>query len=262
MLVTWNPEPILFSWKFIAIRWYGIFFAFAFISGGIIGNWILKRESKDPESLDRIMVHMIIGTLVGARLGHCLFYDPVYYLSNPFEIIKIWEGGLASHGALIGIVLAMYLYSRKTPDQTFSWIMDRVGITAGIGSGFIRLGNLFNSEIIGKPTGSDWGFIFLRIDNIPRHPTQLYEAGAYFLSFLAVLFFYLKKDFANKPGFLIGLTFATLLPARFFIEYFKEIQSIFEKGWVLNLGQLLSIPFFLLGVFLMLKALKERPSRS
>lgn len=260
MIVHWDPDPIIFSIGFVSMRWYGLFFATAFLSGGILGSWILKREGKAPESLDRIMIHMIVGTIVGARLGHCLFYEPGFYLSNPIEILKIWRGGLASHGGAAGIIIAMYLYSRKTPDQSFIWIMDRVGLTAAIGAALIRLGNLFNSEIIGLPTGGDWGFVFLKIDNIPRHPTQLYESIAYFIVFLILLAVYLRKDLAAKKGLIIGLSFALLMPARAVIEVLKENQSAFEEGWTLNLGQLLSIPFFLMGVYLVFRALRSRPT--
>lgn len=257
MIISWDPDPILFSWGFLAMRWYGIFFAFAFISGGLLGAWILKRESKPPESLDRIMIYMIIGTLLGARLGHCLFYEPEFYLANPIEILKIWRGGLASHGAGIGIILAMYLYTRNTPDQSFLWLLDRVGLTSALGAAWIRLGNFFNSEILGKPTNGDWGVIFKRVDLIPRHPTQLYESLAYLLIFFLLLMLYLRKELADKPGFLSGMTFLTLLPGRLAIEFFKEIQSPFEEGWLLNLGQLLSLPFILLGLVLVFRAFQS-----
>lgn len=259
MLIEWGPNPILFSWGIITIRWYGIFFALAFISGGILGTWILKRESKPPESIDRIMLYMIVATIVGSRIGHCLFYDPVYYLSNPLEILKIWKGGLASHGGAIGIIFAFYLYSKRTPDQPFFWILDRVAVTGALGSAYVRIGNLFNSEIIGLPTNADWGFIFTRIDNIPRHPTQLYESATYLVIFLILLFLYLRKDLADRKGFLSGMTLVLLLPARLMIEFLKENQSAFEEGWVLNMGQLLSILLFLVGIGFLVKAFKQKP---
>lgn len=258
MILTWDPDPIIFSLGFLTMRWYGLFFASSFLSGAVLGTWILKREGKAPESLDRIMLYMIIGTIVGARLGHCLFYEPELYLSNPLEILKIWNGGLASHGAGIGIILAIYLYSRKTPDQPFLWILDRVGITAAIGCALIRIGNLFNSEIVGKPTSGDWGVIYSRIDLIPRHPTQIYESLAYLAIFFLLLGLYLRKDLASKAGFLSGMTFVTLLPARLMIEFFKENQSAFEEGWTLNLGQLLSLPFIVLGFYFLYRALKTQ----
>ncbi len=258
MVVTWNPDPILLSWNFITVRWYGIFFALAFISGGVLGTWILKRESKAPESLDRIMIHMILGTIIGARLGHCLFYEPGFYLANPLEILKIWKGGLASHGGGVGIILAIYIYARRTPDQPFFWILDRVGLATALGCVFIRLGNLFNSEIIGLPTHSGWGVIFSRVDMIPRHPTQLYESLAYFIVFLVLLKIYFNKDLAARQGFLSGATLIGLLPARWFIEILKENQSAFEEGWFMNLGQLLSIPLFLLGLYFMIRSRKQQ----
>jgi phosphatidylglycerol---prolipoprotein diacylglyceryl transferase len=260
MIITWDADPIIFSVGFLTMRWYGLFFASAFLSGALLGTWILKRESKAPESLDRIMLHMIIGTLIGARLGHCLFYEPGFYLSHPIEILKIWKGGLASHGALIGIILSIYLYSRKTPDQPFSWIMDRVALTSPLGAALIRIGNLFNSEIIGKPTSGNWGVIYARVDSIPRHPTQIYEALAYLAIFFLLLFIYLRKDLANRPLFLMGVTMITLLPARLAIEFFKENQSGFEEGWLLNMGQILSIPFIFLGLYFIYRSYRNPAS--
>lgn len=260
MIITWDADPIIFSWGFLTMRWYGVMFAIAFLSGGLLGNWILKREGKSSESLDRIMLYMIVGTLVGARLGHCLFYEPGFYLSHPVEILKIWRGGLASHGAGAGIILAFYLYSRKTPDQPFLWILDRVALTTALGAAFVRIGNLFNSEIIGKPTAGDWGVIFKRVDLMPRHPTQLYESAAYLLIFFILLGVYLNRGLAKRQGLLVGLTLVLLTPARTLIEVFKENQSAFEEGWALNLGQLLSIPFFLLGCYFIYRSFRTTPS--
>lgn len=255
--IIWDADPVIFQWEFLTLRWYGVFFGFAFIFGAISAMWILKRESKPTESLDSIMIHMMVGTLIGARLGHCLFYDPVFYLGNPLEIVKIWKGGLASHGAGVGIILSLYLYSRKNPDQPFFWILDRAGISIALGCSLIRLGNLFNSEILGKPTASGWGIIFKRVDLIPRHPAQLYESAAYFIIFLLLLTLYLKTNAGEKPGLLSGVTLLTLLPARLFIELFKENQAAFESGWFLNMGQILSFPFILFGVYLIVRAVKK-----
>lgn len=253
MIVHWNMDPEIFRIGFVAVRWYGLMFAMSFLVGSFIGSWIFKRENKPPESLDRILMYMLLGTVIGARLGECLFYNPAYYLTNPIEIFKIWKGGLASHGAGIGLFLAVYLYSRRTPDQNYTWILDRGCIVVALSGCFIRLGNLFNSEIIGKPTGSDWGFVFHRIDSIPRHPTQLYESFLYLIIFIVLLTIYIKVDLNRIPGLLIGLFLIMIFSARFTIEFLKENQVDFESGMTLNMGQYLSIPMILLGIIIIMR---------
>jgi len=201
---------------------------------------------------------MIFGTVIGARLGHCLFYNPVYYLSNPIEIFKVWEGGLASHGAAIGILVAVYLFSKKKKKYPFLWIIDRIVIVVALAGTFIRLGNLFNSEIIGKPTDVSWAFIFTAIDDLPRHPTQLYESIAYLIIFLILLFIYYKGFEKNRSGLLFGLFLVLVFTFRFFVEFLKENQSGFEAGMTLNMGQLLSIPFVLIGIIFIIKSFKPQ----
>ena len=194
-MINWNVSPDIFSIGPITIRWYGLLFAMSFIVGYQIMVIIFKRENKSEHDLNDLVWYMILGTVLGARLGHCLFYNPDYYLSHPLEILQIWKGGLASHGAGIGIITALILYTRKKKEISFLWIMDRVVITVALSGFFIRLGNLFNSEIIGKPTNGNWGFVFVSVDNIPRHPAQLYEAIAYLLIFIFLLSFYFRvKD--------------------------------------------------------------------
>lgn len=251
MIIYWNTDPELIRIGFVAIRWYGLLFAMAFLVGSFIGSWIFRREGKPPESLDRILIYMLLGTVIGARLGECLFYNPGYYLSNPIEIIKIWKGGLASHGAAVGLFTAVFFYARNTPGQTYIWILDRGCIVVALSGFFIRLGNLFNSEIIGKPTGGDWGFVFQRVDSIPRHPTQLYESLIYLLIFLILLLIYLRLDLDRIPGLLIGPFMIMIFGARFLIEFLKENQVAFESRLVLNMGQLLSIPMILIGILIL-----------
>ncbi len=252
-IIYWNVDPEIFHWNFLSIRWYGLLFASSFLIGSFLGTWILKRENKPVESLDRFLIYVLIGTVVGARLGECLFYNPQFYFAHPLEIFKIWKGGLASHGAAIGLLTAIFLYSRKTPGQPYLWVLDRASFTIALGCSFIRIGNLFNSEIIGKPTNAAWGFVFQRIDNIPRHPAQLYESFLYFLIFLLLIALYIKIDTRNKPGILIGIFLVTMLPARFLVEFLKVNQVGFESGLTLNMGQMLSIPLFVLGIFILLK---------
>jgi len=204
---------------------------------------------------------MIFGTVIGARLGHCLFYNPSYYLSNPIEIFKVWEGGLASHGAAIGILIAVYLFSKKKKNYSFLWIIDRIVIVVALAGTFIRLGNLFNSEIIGKPTDVSWAFIFTAVDDLPRHPTQLYESISYLIIFLILLFIYYKGLEKDRGGFLFGLFLVLIFTFRFFVEFLKENQSAFERGMILDMGQILSIPFVIAGIIFIKKSFKPKTKK-
>lgn len=251
-MIHWDVSPDIFSIGPITIRWYGLLFALSFIIGYQIMLVIFNKENKSEHDLNDLVWYMILGTVLGARIGHTMFYNPSYYLSHPIEILQIWKGGLASHGAAIGILTAIYFYVRKRKAMTFLWVMDRVVITVALSGFFIRMGNLFNSEIIGKPTNASWGFVFVSLDNIPRHPAQLYEAIAYLLIFIFLLTFYFRTNGKFKQGFLFGLFLILVFTFRFFIEFVKEIQSPFEKEMFLNMGQLLSIPFILLGIYLLI----------
>ncbi len=258
----WNINPEIFSYGFIHIRYYSLLFMLAFIFGIYLFNWIYKRENKPIKDLDTLLVYMLLGTIIGARLGHVIFYDPVYYFSEPVRILKVWEGGLASHGAAIGILVALYFYTRTRPDQPFLWLVDRIVIGVALGGSLIRLGNFFNSEIIGRPTDLPWSVVFERVDSIPRHPTQLYESLAYLLIF-AFLFFKYKRLGAKTPrGHLFGSFLILVFGFRFFVEFLKENQSAFEAQLPLNMGQILSIPLVLLGIyFLVKKQAVEEPKK-
>jgi len=358
--VIWNLRPQLIDFGRFEIRYYSILFALAFIVGYIILLRIFKKEGHTPELLDKLTIYMVISTIIGARVGHCLFYEFDYYIQHPLEIILPWHGtigkdfeftgfqGLASHGAAIGILLGLYLFARKTK-SSYLWALDMVVIVTAFGGFLIRTGNLMNSEIYGKPTGSQVGFIFARdfthlltygdedrfikkvsfekvaedpvkipdaipldlkialsnkikteaaaedftrkilsfalykrdyqnnivhpdigglvlhseksnrnfimtarVYGIPRHPTQLYEGGAYLLIFLILLGIYLKYHHTLQEGFILGAFFFLVFGARFFIEFMKENQEAFEEGLKLNMGQILSIPFVLLGIVLMI----------
>jgi prolipoprotein diacylglyceryl transferase len=247
--IWWEVSPEILKLGPFSLRWYGLLFALAFVFGYVILSKIYKKEKKPLEDLENLSVYVILGTVIGARLGHCLFYDPSYYLTNPVEILKVWQGGLASHGAAIGILTALYLFSKKKKDQNMIWILDRLVIVVALGGSLIRLGNLFNSEIIGKATDVPWAFIFVRVDELPRHPTQLYESIFYFCSFIILYFIYQKKSVSLKPGFLFGLFLIMIFAFRFFIEFLKENQSAFESALPINMGQILSLPFVLLGLY-------------
>jgi phosphatidylglycerol---prolipoprotein diacylglyceryl transferase len=259
--IEWSVSPEIFHLGPISIRWYGFLFAMAFVAGYFIMTWVFKKEGRPQPDLEQLSVYMIFGTVIGARLGHCLFYNPEYYLSNPIEIFKVWEGGLASHGAAIGILTAIYLFAQKKKNYPMLWTLDRVVIVVALAGTFIRLGNLFNSEIIGKQTDISWAFIFTAVDDLPRHPTQLYESIAYFIFFLILLFIYYKGMEKNRSGLLFGLFLVLVFVFRFFVEFLKENQSGFEESMVLNMGQILSIPFVLAGVFFITKSFKHKTKK-
>ena len=252
----WNINPLMFSYGSFSIAWYGVLFASGFYLGFHIMRWIYAREEKSLASLDKIFVYMVLGAVLGARLGHCLFYDPAYYLSNPIDIFKIWQGGLASHGGVIGMLIAMYVYAKQTSDISFLWLLDRMTLVIALGSFFIRCGNFFNSEIIGIPTNVPWAIVFERIDSLPRHPAQLYEAAVYLSLFILLLFLYLKHKVKLKPGFMMGLLMIVIFGSRFLIEFVKIPQEVFSPILNLNMGQWLSIPVVVLGLFFMFS--KER----
>ncbi len=260
-MIHWNVSPEIFSVGFIHIRWYGLLFAGSFLVGLYIMSKIFSNENKSEDDLNDLVWYMILGTVIGARLGHCLFYNPSFYLSHPLEILMVWKGGLASHGAAIGILTAIYLYSKKKKDQPYLWVLDRVVITVAIGGAMIRLGNLFNSEIIGKPTDGNWGFIFERAQvanpMVPRHPAQLYESIAYLIIFIILYSIYKKHNGKINEGFLSGLALVMIFVFRFFVEFFKEVQEPFEVGMTLDMGQLLSIPAILLGIYLIIRSRKN-----
>lgn len=255
--ITWNINPEIFSIGPFSVRYYGLMWAMAFYIGYVIFNRFVKREHLPEGFLDSLTMYMIVGTVIGARLGHCLFYEPEFYLSNPLEILKIWHGGLASHGAAIGILIALYLFARKHKVPMI-YVIDRVVITVAIGGAFIRLGNLFNSEIYGVETTLPWGFIFVRNGEVlPKHPTQLYEALSYTAIFILLYWLYLKADSKLRNGFIFGIFLILLFGARFLIEYVKEPQVEFEKHMMLNMGQWLSLPFIAAGIgFLIYSYLK------
>jgi phosphatidylglycerol---prolipoprotein diacylglyceryl transferase len=259
--IEWSISPEIFHLGPISVRWYGFLFAMAFVAGYFIMTWVFKKEKRPQPDLEQLSVYMIFGTVIGARLGHCLFYNPVYYLSNPIEILKVWEGGLASHGAAIGILVAVYLFSKKKKNYSFLWIIDRIVIVVALAGTFIRLGNLFNSEIIGKPTDVAWAFIFTSVDDLPRHPTQLYESIAYLIIFLILIFIYYKGFEKNRSGLLFGLFLLLVFTFRFFVEFLKENQSAFEKAMVLDMGQLLSIPFIIAGIIFIIKSFKPQTKK-
>ena len=254
--INWNVNPDIVHLGPLTIRYYGILFASSFFFGYIIMQKIFKQEGLTIELLDKLTVDMAVGTVLGARLGHCLFYQPEYYLSNPWEIIKIWHGGLASHGAAVGILIALYYFSKKNK-KPYLWILDRIVIVVALAGFFIRMGNLMNSEIYGIETTLPWGFIFVRDGQIvPKHPTQIYEALSYLMIFVLLYKIYNNKGKQVRQGLIFSLFLILLFTVRFFIEFIKEDQVGFEQGMSLNMGQWLSIPFVLIGFYLLYRSFK------
>ena len=263
--IEWDVNPAIEIGS-IQIRYYSLCFMCAFLLGLIITKKVFAREKMPTEKADTLLIYMVISTLLGARLGHVIFYDWAYYQKNLLEIFLPFRfrngfsftgfSGLASHGATIGIIIGLYFYSRKVLKKPLLWILDRMTLAAAIGASFVRLGNLMNSEIVGSKTDVAWGFIFKRYisdPSSPRHPSQLYEAVAYLLIFGIVSLLYWKTESSKKPGLLLGVFLSLVFSFRFFVEQFKENQVDFETGMFLNMGQILSIPFILLGLFFIFK---------
>ena len=266
LVIVWDFNPVMFSLGSLEIRYYGLMWALALLLGGWFFGNFCKREGLKSELADSIFIYGALATVIGARLGHCLFYEPGYYLSQPWTIItEIRNGGMASHGAAIGLLIGLWLFSRKNK-MPYIWSLDRIMIPVGIGGAIVRLGNLFNSEIIGCATDVPWAFKFVRlfpagtpVEAIPaQHPTQLYEALCYFVTFLLLAYLYYAKDLGRRrPGLLFGIGLQGIFLTRFCIEFIKLEQEAFEKGMILDMGQILSIPFILLGFYIIWRALAK-----
>ncbi|MGD8778701.1 MAG: prolipoprotein diacylglyceryl transferase [Ignavibacteria bacterium] len=264
--IHWNPDPEIINIFGFSLRYYGILFVGGLILCIYILGRIFKREKIPSKNLEKLSIYGMIGILAGARLGHCLFYEPSYYLSHPLEMILpitfppdggikfIGYQGLASHGGVLGLLIALYFYSRKTKHSMIDTI-DLIAVVAGLSFGFIRLGNFMNSEIIGIPTTKPWGVIFERVDNVPRHPAQLYEAISYFIILTIMMILYKKMRDRLKNGFFFGLASVLFFTARIIIEFVKENQVGFEDKMTFNMGQLLSLPYLVVGIGFMIYGL-------
>lgn len=252
------PSPTISEIGPIQPRWYGLLFASAFVVGYLLMRNMYETAGRTQEELDKLLTYVMIGTIIGARLGHVLFYDPAFYFRYPSQILAIWNGGLASHGAAIGIILAMYLYIKKVRDMNFLWIADRVVIVVAIGGAFIRTGNFVNSEIIGKPSELPWAVIFENAQGLnaaeqmmPRHPTMLYEAFLCVIIF--VILWVLYKKYRSQPpeGSIFGFFLVMLFSGRFLLEFTKINQAAFANEWSINMGQWLSVPLVIIGIWLL-----------
>jgi len=256
---TWNVDPVLLHLGPIQLRWYGLLFVGSFFAGMAVLKWIYKREGKDPNVVDNLLIYLMIGAVIGARLVHTLFYEPGYYLSHPFEILYVWKGGLASHGGLLGVIIASYIFAKKY-NESYMWLLSRLTIAGSLAAVFVRVANFFNSEIVGIRTDLPWAVIFERYtDQFPRHPVQLYEAFAYLTIFFILISVYKKisQSFATKllPGLFLTIFFI----ARFSLEVFKTRQSEYTSDSLLSTGQLLSIPYILIGIIWVIWAFKSTP---
>ena len=291
--ITWNVDPVLVHLGSLQIRWYGLMWALGFFIGYFVMRRIYKKERMTDDSMDKLLVYMLVSTVVGARLGHCLFYEPQEYLAHPLEMLKLWEGGLASHGGAFGILIGLGLYvrnynkSKKGKDNlqkiSYIWILDRVVVAVCLVGSMIRVGNVMNHEIYGTPTSLPWGFVFLRgeeqfcgtFDNytpcfawdapcppsewLPCHPTGLYEAFFCLVAMGILLWMYYKRDLGHKqPGLMFGTFLIIIFGSRICIEFLKNVQVEFEKNMVFDMGQWLSIPFVLVGIGMIVWSFAQR----
>ena len=265
--ITWTANPALYD-GYIEIRWYGLFFAIGFIVGYNMMERMFRHEQVNLKWLDSLFIYVVIATVLGARLGHCLFYAWDYYSQHPLEILKVWEGGLASHGGAIGIIIAIWLYSRRVTHRNMLWTFDRLVVPVALVAALIRTGNLMNHEIYGHVTTLPWGFRFIQnlsewmkgaapIFTEPSHPTQIYEALCYLLLFGLLLYMYWKRNAEEREGLIFGTFLIGIFLPRFCIEFIKNNQEVFEETMLLNMGQLLSIPFVIAGVWLVIRALSR-----
>lgn len=267
MYINWNPDPIIFSLGGFSLRWYSVFWVIAIASASIVVHKIFKKRKMSEDDYNKLFVYSFLGILVGARLGHCLFYDFAYYSDHLLEIVLpvkflpdgSWKftgyAGLASHGGTMGLMLTLYLFCRKTR-ITYLQILDIIAMAAPLAAGFIRIANLMNSEIIGMPTLLPFGFIFEQVDSQPRHPAQLYEAIAYFIIF-GIMWYIQSKVKSYSDGLYFGICIFSIFTFRFFVEFIKERQVDFENYMMIDMGQVLSIPFIILGLYFIIRGLKK-----
>jgi prolipoprotein diacylglyceryl transferase len=291
--ITWNVDPVLFHLGPLQIRWYGLMWALGFLLGYYVMRRIYRREKMTEDSMYSLLMYMLISTIIGARIGHCLFYQPEDYLSHPLDILKVWEGGLASHGGAIGILIGLWLYVRnynKSPKKkdekqsiTYIWMMDRIVVAVCLVGALIRVGNVMNHEIYGTPTSLPWGFVFLRgteqfcgtFDNytqctswanccppsewLPCHPTGLYEAFFCLVAMGILLWMYYKRDLGHKqPGLMFGTFLVIIFGSRIGIEFLKNVQVDFERNMTFDMGQWLSVPFVLVGIGMIVWSFVQR----
>ena len=266
--ITWTVDPEIFRLGPIAPRWYGLMWAIGFLVGYWIISKVYKREGISEEQTEKVFMYMLIGTVVGARIGHCFFYDFAYYSRHLINVLFVWEGGLSSHGGACGILISLWIFSRKVVHKSFIWVMDRIVLPVAICGACIRFGNLMNHEIYGHPTDVPWAFEFIKnihawqngaapVFSEPSHPTQIYEMLYCLVTFATVMFLYWKTNARKFEGFIFGVFLIGVFLTRFLLEYIKNSQEAFEDSMILNMGQILSIPLIVWGVYLLYKSMSE-----
>ena len=262
LFIHWNIDPDAFSLGPLTVRWYGMLYGSAFIVCYYAFKELLKFNRLPDDFADSALIYMILGTIIGARLGDCFFYHPAYYLKHPLEVLAVWNGGLSSHGGACGILISLYILSRKIK-KPYIWVLDRVVIVIGVAGFFIRTGNLMNSEIYGHATTLPWGFIFERHrETVAKHPTQIYEALYYAFTYIVLRFVYRRCDNRPRPFLIFGMFLIMVFGFRFCIEFIKNPQETFEESMMFNMGQLLSAPFLIFGfvsLFISTKQKKPEP---
>lgn len=257
--ITWNVDPVIFSLGGLSVRWYGLLWALGIWFTLLIVQKLFKNENLSEKWLDQLFMYTVIGAIAGARIGHCLFYEFDYYIAHPFEMLYIWRGGLASHGGAAGILIAIYFYNKNVSKKGYIWVFDRLVIGVAIAGASIRLGNLMNSEIYGTATTLPWGFIFERNgETLPMHPTQIYEILYCLLTFAITWWLYWKKEAYKKNGLIFGVFLLGIFGSRFLIEFIKLDQESFEAGMLLNMGQILSLPLIIWGIWLIINSNKPK----
>ncbi len=266
--IVWTVDPILFSLGPISVRWYGLMWALGFLVGFWIISKVYQREGIPEEQTEKVFIYMLVGTVIGARLGHCFFYDFSYYAKHPLEVLCVWQGGLSSHGGACGILLSLWIFSRKVVKKSFIWVMDRIVLPVAICGACIRFGNLMNHEIYGHPTDLPWAFEFITnihrwqmgaepIFSAPSHPTQIYESLYCLVTFAVVMFLYWKTNAREFEGFIFGVFLIMVFLTRFLLEFIKNNQEAFEDGMLLNMGQILSLPLIIWGAYLLWKSVSQ-----
>jgi phosphatidylglycerol---prolipoprotein diacylglyceryl transferase len=272
--IDWRVSSDIIEIFGFPVRWYGLMFASAFLAGYQVVSYMFKKEGRPVEQADELLLYAMVATVVSARMGHYFFYETPLLLKDPLHffwtMIKPPYAGLASHGAIIGLFTAFYLYVRKHKDQTYLYVTDRVVPAVALGGAFIRFGNLMNSEIIGKPTNVPWAFKFYNdtslghdyMNVVPRHPSQLYESLSCIMLFLFLMWFWNRKKEKTQDGLMTGIFMIILFTARFFYEFLKENQVKFEDTMTLNMGQWLSIPAVLFGVIVLWYSFSKKNSIS
>lgn len=259
MIVRWTFDPVALQLGPVAIRWYGMLFVGGFLLGDALLQRIFAAEGRAPKQAERLLMAALIGSVVGARLVHCAFYEPAYFLAHPLDVFKVWQGGLASHGGALGLIAALAVTARRlSPPVPLLWLLDRVAIPTAFAGAMIRIANYLNSEIVGLPTHAQWGVIFTAVDALPRHPVQLYEAASYAAIGLLLCTVYRRAGRRPPPGKLLGLFLLAVFGARIVLEAFKTPQAAYEGGQALTVGQWLSVPFLMLGVFFLVRAYRSK----